>query len=101
MPILKSAVPASFHAQVESMRTSTQHGSKPPMSGGSVLETKLRSGPRSAAKADFAHLKTLILRIPKEPEDAKLTGDTRSLDRRVLGLNLGGSLSQRVPKALS
>jgi hypothetical protein len=33
---------------------------------------------------------TLISR--KEPEDALLTGGTRSLDRRLLALNLAGSL---------
>lgn len=30
--------------------------------------------------------------LPKEPEDARLTGGTRSLDRRLLALNLAGSL---------
>jgi hypothetical protein len=30
--------------------------------------------------------------MPKEPEDARLTGGTRSLDRRLLALNLLGSL---------
>ncbi len=30
--------------------------------------------------------------VPQEPEDAKLTGATRSLNRRLLGLNVGGSL---------
>jgi hypothetical protein len=30
--------------------------------------------------------------MPKEPEDALLTGGTRSLDRRLLALNLSGSL---------
>jgi hypothetical protein len=29
--------------------------------------------------------------LPREPEDARLTGGTRSLDRRLLALNLGGS----------
>ena len=33
--------------------------------------------------------------MPKEPEDALLTGGTRSLDRRLLGLNLSGSLPAR------
>jgi hypothetical protein len=33
--------------------------------------------------------------MPKEPEDALLTGGTRSLDRRLLGLNLLGSLTVR------
>ncbi len=36
---------------------------------------------------------TLISR--KEPEDALLTGGTRSLDRRLLALNLSGSLGVR------
>jgi len=30
------------------------------------------------------------LRLAKEPEDARITGGTRSLDRRLLGLNLAG-----------
>ena len=29
--------------------------------------------------------------LPKEPEDARLTGGTRSLDRRLLALNLSAS----------
>ena len=33
-----------------------------------------------------------MLPLPKEPEDARLTGGTRSLDRRLLALNLAGSL---------
>ena len=40
------------------------------------------------AKSSFA-------RLPKEPEDARITGVTRSLDRRLLGLNLRGSLVDR------
>jgi len=32
--------------------------------------------------------------LPKEPEDALITGGTRSLDRRLLALNLSGSLSK-------
>ena len=62
-----------------------------------MLATKVRSGAKSAPKAEFVHLKTLFLNDPQEPEDAKLTGDTRSLNRRLLGLNLRGSLGQRVP----
>jgi hypothetical protein len=37
-------------------------------------------GPRSATP----------LMLPNEPEDARLTGGTRSLDRRLLALNLYG-----------
>jgi hypothetical protein len=29
--------------------------------------------------------------LPKEPEDARITGGTRSLDRRLLALNLPGT----------
>ncbi len=33
----------------------------------------------------------------KEPEDARLTGGTRSLNRRLLALNLAGSLAKSAP----
>ena len=36
-----------------------------------------------------------LIAMPKEPEDAFLTGGTRSLDRRLLALNLPGSLPMR------
>jgi hypothetical protein len=36
---------------------------------------------------------TAFLTLPKEPEDAKITGATRSLDRRLLALNLRGTLT--------
>lgn len=36
--------------------------------------------------------------LPKEPEDARLTGGTRSLDRRLLALNLSG-LSPKIGAA--
>jgi hypothetical protein len=32
--------------------------------------------------------KTAFLALPKEAEDARITGTTRSLDRRLLALNL-------------
>ena len=34
-----------------------------------------------------------LFTLPKEPEDARITGGTRSLDRRLLALNLSGSRS--------
>jgi hypothetical protein len=37
-----------------------------------------------------------LLPLPKEPEDAHLTGGTRSLARRLLALNLAGSLRTSV-----
>jgi len=33
-------------------------------------------------------------RLPSEPEDANLTGGTRSLTRRLLALNVTGTLAQ-------
>lgn len=35
-----------------------------------------------------------LFTVPNEPEDARLTGGTRSLDRRLLALNLYGSRAQ-------
>ena len=35
--------------------------------------------------------KTAFIALPKESEDARSTGATRSLDRRLLALNLQGS----------
>ncbi len=36
-----------------------------------------------------------LLSLPMEPEDARLTGGTRSLDRRLLALNLAGTRPNR------
>jgi hypothetical protein len=33
----------------------------------------------------------VLFALPGEPEDARITGGTRSLDRRLLALNLSGS----------
>jgi hypothetical protein len=35
--------------------------------------------------------KTAFIALPRESEDARITGSTRSLDRRLLALNLQGS----------
>jgi len=36
-----------------------------------------------------------LFSLPNEPEDARLTGGTRSLDRRLLALNVAGTLGKR------
>jgi hypothetical protein len=41
--------------------------------------------------------KTAFLALPKESEDARITGSTRSLDRRLLALNLKGVQSVKAP----
>jgi hypothetical protein len=46
----------------------------------------LKSIPSRQPTPRVAHL----LALQKEPEDARLTGGTRSLDRRLLALNLYG-----------
>lgn len=46
----------------------------------------------AGAEARAAALaKTRFVRLPHEPEDARLTGVTRSLNRRLLALNICGS----------
>lgn len=39
------------------------------------------------------YAKSRFTRLPHEPEDARITGVTRSLHRRLLALNLRGSLA--------
>jgi hypothetical protein len=36
---------------------------------------------------------SILLSLPREPEDARITGGTRSLARRLLALNLSGAHS--------
>lgn len=42
-----------------------------------------------------------LFTLPKEPEDARLTGGTRSLDRRLLALNLSGSVVRSGAKSVA
>ena len=92
MAFSKHTVPASLRKQVESVRQSARN-IKPYLVSGLVPGTGATLGGRT----DVAALKARFGRLPQESEDAKLTGDTRSLDRRLLGLNLGGSLARRIP----
>ena len=43
---------------------------------------------------------TRMTLLPRESEDSALTGGTRSLDRRLLGLNLRGTLKPRISPAV-
>jgi len=60
----------------------------------SLLMPGIRRGPVSSLKERAAQT---LFSLPKEPEDARLTGGTRSLDRRLLALNVAGSLAKRRP----
>ena len=65
-----------------------------PSTRASLLLPPLRRGPVATPKDRVAGT---LFSLPKEPEDARLTGGTRSLDRRLLALNVAGSLAKRRP----
>ena len=44
--------------------------------------------------------KSRFARLPHEPEDARITGTTRSLPRRLLALNLSGTLQSRPARSV-
>jgi hypothetical protein len=81
MATLQSHIPASLRSNSPSRRAnpgnSNSEDSRPYLVAG-------RKG-RTAS--------TAFLALPKESEDAKITGATRSLDRRLLALNLRGTLN--------
>ena len=77
-----SAVPASLRKPNEVSRFVQGLSNK-------VARSVLVAGPQARANA---LAKSRLVRLEQEPEDARLTGVTRSLQRRLLGLNLGGSL---------
>jgi hypothetical protein len=80
MATLQSHIPASLRSNTKGRRANpgnpTSEDSRPYLIAG-------RKG-RTAS--------TAFLTMPKEPEDAKITGATRSLDRRLLALNIRGTL---------
>ena len=82
MSFMRNAVPASVRKPIESSRFAQglmQRAQKTPLVAGPEARAL------SLAKSRFA-------RLPQEPEDARITGVTRSLNRRLLALNVPGSL---------
>jgi hypothetical protein len=61
-----------------------------------MLVSSIPSRRQPTAKPQGPEIHTLFT-LPKEPEDARLTGGTRSLDRRLLALNVAGTLGKRKP----
>jgi hypothetical protein len=59
-----------------------------------VSSVPLRRQPAARPQGPALHN---LFTLPKEPEDARLTGGTRSLDRRLLALNVAGTLGKRRP----
>ena len=87
MANLLSAVPASLRRgdQVAGLRASA--------AGGFAAKPYLVS-------AQSLSFRSRAARLPQEGEDAKITGTTRSLARRVLGLNVAGSLRRPLADAV-
>ena len=74
--------PFSQGSRAETGKPSRVESGKPVTS----VATYFRPAPSRQPAPRSASLFTL----PKEPEDARITGGTRSLDRRLLALNLCG-----------
>lgn len=63
--------------------------------------TKLLRQPQDGAQETSARIAAIVAHLPnslREPEDARLTGGTRSLMRRVSGLNV--TAYRKIPEAL-
>ncbi len=88
---LPNALPSSLRKPVESSRFAQDLMTR---SAGKALIAGPEARTAALQKSRFA-------RLPQEPEDARMTGVTRSLTRRLLALNLSGSLPQvKLLKAL-
>jgi len=90
MSMIRDAIPASLRKPVESsgfVQSLMARAHTPILAVGSEARAI------SLAKSRFA-------RLPEEPEDARMTGVTRSLNRRLLGLNVPGSLRAQRMSAL-
>ncbi len=84
MSNLYDATPSSLRKPIEPSRFAynlTTRANRPVM---------MASGPARAA----ALSKSRFARLPQEPEDARMTGVTRSLQRRLLALNVNGTRIQ-------
>jgi hypothetical protein len=82
MTSMRNAVPASVRRPVESSRFAQGLLQR-------AQKSTLIAGPEARA---LSLAKSRFARLPQEPEDARLTGVTRSLNRRLLALNIPGSL---------
>ena len=86
MTMLRDAVPSSVRKPIESSR----------FAQGLLLraqQSHLVVGPEARA---VSLAKSRFSRLPQEPEDARITGVTRSLTRRLMALNVPGSLRMGV-----
>ncbi|WP_213804825.1 hypothetical protein [Granulicella sp. dw_53] len=80
----QTQTPASLRTTAPSRRSDTGNPVE-------ALRPYLVAG-RKGRTASIGNLgKTAFAALPKESEDARITGSTRSLDRRLLALNLRGT----------
>ena len=86
MALLTHTVPASLRMPFEPSRFA--QGLMGRSQRPTIIPTMI-SGPAARAAALSKHR---FARLPHEPEDARMTGVTRSLHRRLLALNISGSL---------
>ena len=82
MSIIRNAIPASIRRPIENSRFAQGFMPK-------ALKTNPIAGPEASA---ISLVKSRFAPLPQVPEDARLTGATRSLNRRLLALNVPGSL---------
>jgi hypothetical protein len=82
MAHFSQAIPASYRAPAESSRFAQ-----------GLISLSQRPMPLPLIENRTSiQTKSRFVRLPHEPEDARITGVTRSLHRRLLALNLRGSL---------
>jgi len=82
MSFMRNAVPASVRRPIESSRFAQGLMQR-------TQKSTLIAGPEARA---LSLARSRFARLPQEPEDARMTGVTRSLNRRLLALNVPGSL---------
>lgn len=85
LTIHPNTVPSSFRKPVQNSRVSRS----------SVSHSFLADVKAELIKVRPALEKNRFSLMPQESEDAKITGSTRSLERRLLALNVYGSRSLR------
>ena len=81
---IKNALPASLRKPVESSR----------FAQGLMLRSQRPALVAGVEARAISLNKSRFAPLPQEPEDARMTGVTRSLNRRLLALNVRGSLGR-------
>jgi hypothetical protein len=79
---------ATMPSRINHLQSSSPSLGRPQDMQGTTVTQRRQPSRKTAPRIDS------LLRLPKEPEDARLTGGTRSLDRRLLALNLAGTLAK-------